>query len=219
MQLETQKFLNRNDAISAFLTARAPFLATWARVAQLQTQLQNVSVEIADLAAQQGASGGASSQQVALKATLIHALTEDLRDMARTAQTMALTDEGIEKKFELPTRKGEQSIVGAARQFQTNATVPAVKAEFIELGMQPDFLTHLGDDIALYDEMLSGKNSARQQSSQSLRELEAAIAHSSQIADALNAMMKNIYHADPATLKIWDEAKRLPNARAHRAKI
>ena len=217
MQLETRKFLNRNDAINAFLEARAPFLATWPRVAQLQEQLQSVNAEIAGLAANQSVGGGSASQKVVLKATLVHALTEDLRDMARTATVIAATDEGIEENFRMPASKAEQAIVGAARQFLLNATPPAIEAEFIALGMRTDFLAHLQSDITLYDEMLAGKNSARQQAGQSLQELEAKIARSSQLADALNAMMKNIYHNDPATLTIWNETKRLLNARAHRA--
>ena len=37
--------------------------------------------------------------------------------------------------------------------------------------------------------------------------------------DALNAMEKNIYRADPATLAIWENVKRLRTSRAHRGKM
>lgn len=218
MQLETQKYLNRNSTIVAFVADRATFLQTWPRVLELRDALQTLSGEIETLAAQQSSSDSASSQHVVSKQTLIDALTHDLEDMARTAKAIAQTDEGFEKNFRMPTSHGEQSIVGAAREFLQNATPDAVKTEFIGWGMPPDFLTDLTDDIAHYDAVLADKNSARQQSSQSLQELDAKIAASGQVANALNAMIKNIYHADPATLVVWEEAKRLRASRAHRDK-
>ena len=212
MQLETRKYLDRNAAILSFVEQRAAFLATWPRALELREALQTLTAEIAEFSSQQSGNQDSGSQTVALKQTLIDALTHDLQNMART-------NEGIERKFVMPRSQAEQSIVGAAREFLENATPAPVKAEFVALGMAPDFLTDLTDDIARYEEMATSKNSARQNSEQSLRELEEKIGQSAQIADALNAMIKNIYHADPATLAVWESAKRISHARAHRKKV
>ena len=219
MQLETRKYLDRNAAILSFVEQRAAFLATWPRALELRDTLQTLTAEIAQLSSRQSGNQGSGSQTVALKQTLIDALTQDLQDMARTAKAMARTNEGIERKFVMPRSQAEQSIVGAAREFLENAAPAPVKAEFVALGMAPDFLTDLTDDIARYEEMATSKNSARQNSEQSLRELDEKIGQSAQIADALNAMIKNIYHADPATLAVWESAKRISHVRAHRKKV
>ena len=76
--------------------------------------------------------------------------------LANAAHSLVLLGTaGLDGKFHLPRSGGDQAMLNSARAFQTDAAPFA--AQLISLGLPADFLSHLGNDITIFENAITAK--------------------------------------------------------------
>ncbi|HTX22213.1 MAG TPA: hypothetical protein VMD27_10210 [Candidatus Aquilonibacter sp.] len=144
-------------------------------------------------------------------------LHDDLHRIADAAHSLVLMGTaGLQGKFLMPRSGGDQALLNAARAFQTDA--PAFSAQFIGLGLDPNFITNLGTDITNFEAAISAKGAGTGAQAGATGGLEDA-AHKAAIAlHVLKTIVPNVYKNNPAKLAEWATAshveKHTPTPRA-----
>ena len=84
--------------------------------------------------------------------------------------------------------------------------------------MPATFLTELQTDITAYEDFVGVKLLNTQTRSQALQDLDKNSPQSSQLVDALDALLHNAYRDDKQKLDGWRAVKRISLDKAHRRK-
>lgn len=154
------------------------------------------------------------------KASARDALRTAISAYGRTARAIGLDDPEVRGKFRLPDNNlNNQTLVSTARAFLAAAT--PLKAQFIAYGMNEDFLENLEAKIDNFESHAEQQNTGksarvadRAAISAALDELDAEVAR-------FDAIMRNKFASDPATLAAWETARhteRDPQKRKNGAK-
>lgn len=133
-----------------------------------------------------------------------------LDDMARTAR--ALTDEvpGIAEKFRVPRNNNDKELLNAARAFKTAAE--PIKAHFIAHEMPADFLDGLQEAIDALEAAMSEQSTGVGGHVAAGAALDEIIARGNDLVRKLDAIVRNKYANDPATLAEWTSASHTERA-------
>lgn len=169
---------------------------------QLFTTVNAAISELQSHAAVQ--SSGIPRERTTTKAVARANLEEDLVAMSRTARAMALEVPGLEDKFRLPRRIGDDRLMNAARAFLTDAT--PLKQEFVKFAMPEDFLDDLAADIAAFENAIATKNNAVSTRISATASIDEALARGMRAVQQLRAVVKNRFRNDAARLAAWTSA-------------
>lgn len=137
-------------------------------------------------------------------------LREQLEAIARTARAMSFETPEMAARFRLPHSNNDQSLVGTARSFHTNAT--PLKAEFVRHELPADFLEELARAIDDFEDAVTGQNTGRTARRAATAAVEDATARGSALARQLDALVRNKFRDIPAQLAAWDSASRTEKA-------
>ena len=198
---------------SAFGKAHAGAFPTRTRGADVLTELNAIIAELETHTTAQAAGQRATKAGTTHKAAARAALREDLEAISRTARVMALTTPGLEDKFRLPRNAGDQVWLAAARAFAQDA-VP-LKDEFIRRGLPDDFIDDLNADIAAFEASI---DSGAQQTGARVAAtvaIDAAIDRGMNAVRELDAIVRNVFRNDAATLGAWTSASHTERAPRH----
>jgi hypothetical protein len=171
---------------------------------ELFTQLDAVISEIEGHAASQSSSKRTSKEKTSLKSVALANLMEDLEAISRTARVMALSIPGLDDKFRMPRNVGEQAWLAAARSFAADAE--PLKGEFIRRSLAEDFLEDLKADIAEFQQSIQHKAQTSGTQVAARAAIDKAVGRGMKIVRELDAIVRNIFHDDPATLAEWISA-------------
>jgi hypothetical protein len=132
-------------------------------------------------------------------------LRADLHAVNDAAHSLALLGTpGLDGKFLMPRSGGDQALLNSARAFQTDAA--AFSAQFITLGLDSNFLTNLGTDIAAFEAAITGKGAGMGAQAGATGGLEDTTHKAAIALHVLNTIVKNTYKNNPAKLAEWATA-------------
>jgi hypothetical protein len=156
-------------------------------------------------------SGVSSVQQAtASRSGAREALRESLQAITRTARAMALDTPGLENKFRLPRSGSDQALLNTARAFAADAA--QVKAQFIRHELPATFLEDLQTDIADLERAIGSQNTGRGAHVTATASIDAAIERGMNAVRKLDAVVRNKFRDDPATLAAWESARHIERA-------
>ncbi|HEX8633578.1 MAG TPA: hypothetical protein VF703_05440 [Pyrinomonadaceae bacterium] len=157
------------------------------------------------------ASGLSTAQQgVTGKAAARDELRRDMEAISRTARSMAFDTPGLEDKFRLPRTPKDQELLSTARAFAADAQPLA--AEFARRGLPADFLTDLTSDIESFEQAVSRKTTGRAAHVAATAAIDDLIEDGLKHLRQLDAVVRNIFSDDPATLAAWTSASHVERA-------
>ena len=169
--------------------------------------------KVGTAAAQQVSGGNTATSGTDTKAVSFHWLHDDLMAIHETAITLAQTTPGLDDKFRLPHNLTYGNILPLARAFAADAAPLA--ADFVACEMPTDFLPQLNTAITAFagaTDTQSGGKGAKAKGTTGIRSnLDTAF----RAVRGLDAIVKNKYRNDPATLAEWAIARHVERTPRH----
>jgi hypothetical protein len=151
-------------------------------------------------------SGKSSVQQATSSRTdAREALRESMQAISRTARVMALDIPGLENKFRMPRSGSDQALLYAARAFLGDAE--PLKDEFIRHELPATFLEDLRADITNLERAMSRQNTGRGAQVTATASIEQTVERGMNALRRLDAIVRNKFRDDPATLAAWEHAR------------
>lgn len=194
--------LGRGERVVGF-SAQNPSYFAAGKAAQLLGIVQTQIAAIRQIAGQQEASTGSAQGATEGKDSLVAALRDDIVHIAATFRTLKKHDPKLDVTFVTPERR-EELTVAAARAFAINA-VP-LKQDFIDWGMEVDFLEDLNADIAAYDAAAQTQDTRYAGRESDTDDLEVAVQTLVSAIDDLDTLMGNVLRSNVPFLSKWREA-------------
>ena len=153
-------------------------------------------------------SGKSSVQQAtASRAAAREALRESMQAITRTARAMALDTPGLENKFRMPRGGSDQALMTTARAFAADAA--PLKTDFIRHELAASFVEDLKDDIADLERAVGGQNTGREAQVTATASIDQAVERGMNAVRRLDAIVRNKFRDDPATLAAWESARHI----------
>lgn len=152
------------------------------------------------------ATGLSSAQRAtAERLAAIEALRESMKAIVRTARVMALDTPGLENKFRLPRSGSVSALLQTARAFAADAA--PLKAEFIRHELPPTFIEDFESDIADLERAMGGQNTGRDAHVSATASVDSTAERGMNAVRRLDAIVRNKFRDDPATLAAWESAR------------
>jgi hypothetical protein len=142
-----------------------------------------------------------ASQGGRTKAVARDELQRKLEAIRRTARVMASKTPGLDDKFRLPGRLKDQELLSTARAVAADA-VP-LESEFIRRGLPQTFLADLAVDIEDFEQAINQKIRGRETHVAANAAIDELIAEGMGVVRELDAIMRNTFADEPATLAAW----------------
>lgn len=176
-----------------------------------QYAVVGAAVEDLTRAAASQSSGVGSAQHATASRSVARAgLHEDLQAITQTARAMALDDPGLENKFRMPRSGSDSSLLTAARAFALDA-VP-LKADFIKHELPVTFLADLQTAINDFEHAVGSQNANRETHVSATVSIDSTIERGMNAVRRLDAIVRNKFRDDPATLAAWESARHVERA-------
>ncbi|MDQ1591403.1 MAG: hypothetical protein QOG71_2030 [Pyrinomonadaceae bacterium] len=138
-------------------------------------------------------------------------LRDDLEAISRTARAMSFETPGIAERFRLPRgNRNDQQLLDTARAFAADAV--ALRAEFVRHELPADFLTDLDADIAAFETAISTQNRSTETRVAATEAIDTAIERGTDAVRQLDAVVRNKFRDDPASLAAWTSASHVERA-------
>ena len=156
-------------------------------------------------------SGKSSAQQAtASRAGAREALHESMQAITRTARAMALDTLGLENKFRMPRSGSDQALLTTARAFAADAA--PLKTDFIRHELAASFVEDLKDDIADLERAMGGQNTGLDAQVAATASIDQTVERGMNAVRRLDAIVRNKFRDDPATLAAWAHARHVERA-------
>jgi hypothetical protein len=168
---------------------------------QLFADLGGIVAQLDNHASAEASGVGKAREGTSTRGAFREALRDDLEAINRTARAMAEDTPGIGEKFRLPRGNNDQALLNAARAFATDAA--PWSAQFINHEMPADFLTDLNTDIANMEAAISHQAGGVGGHVAAGVAIDEAIDAGMVIVHKLDAIVRNKYANNPATLAEW----------------
>lgn len=160
-------------------------------------------------------SSGAISQGVVSKAFVLDDLREIMRRINRTARAIAVDDPSVAALFRMPQGSNEQQMLAAARAFASNAL--PIQQQFVDYGMNANFITDLQTSIESYEQAITQKNVALDEGIGATANIGVTVKNTLNALRRLRGIIPNIFVNDVAKLAAWKSAshvERMPKKKA-----
>jgi hypothetical protein len=178
--------------------------------AQLFATLATIVSTLDSHAAAQASSRGSAREGTTTRGQAREELRADLVNINRTARALADEVPGINDKFRVPPVGNDRILLNAARAAAVDA-VP-LEARFIALEMPADFLADLNDDIARLEATMDDQSRGVGNAIAARVAIETTVDEGVAVLGKLDAIMRNKYANDPATLAEWTSASHIERA-------
>ena len=190
--------------VHGFGTSRSADFPASSLGGQLFINLGEIIAELNAHAATQVSGFGAAQGATSNRAVTRQALRDAMRAIARTAEAIAHDTPGFDDKFRMPPPGNDSALLHAARAFAANAA--PVSARFISHELPADFLADLNTDIANFEAAISQHNTGVVTHVTAGISIDELIADGLVIVKKLDAIVRNKYADDAATLGEWTSA-------------
>jgi hypothetical protein len=118
---------------------------------------------------------------------------------------MALETPGIENKFRLPRSGSDNALLQTARAIA--ATAGPLKPTFLRHEMQPTFLEEFREKMAALERAMEQQNTGRGAHVSATASVESAAEQGMNAVRKLDAIVRNKFRDDTATLAAWESAR------------
>lgn len=190
--------------VHGFGTTRSADFGPTTLGGQLFAALGVIITELNDHASTQASGFGGAQQGTSTRSVTRQALRDDLRAINRTAEAIAQDTPGFDDQFRVPPVGNDQNLLHAARAILANAT--PVSAQFISHELPADFLDDLRTGIANFETAINRQSASVGTHVSAGAAIDQAIADGLKTVKKLDAIVRNKYHNDPATLAEWTSA-------------
>ena len=197
--------------VREFMAGRATQFPQTTLAGELAERLTNMIEAIDTQTARQSSGRSGTRESSTSKAAARDELRRDLDAISRTARVMAQTISGLEDKFRAPRSVSDQALLSTARAFATDALPLA--AEFIRRGLPENFLDDLNADIAKLEQAVNQKIQKRESQVTATAAIDSALENGLDIVRELDAIMRNSFANNAASL-----AARLSASQTERAR-
>ena len=181
---------------------------------RLFADLNGIVTQLDNHASAEVSGRGTAREGTSTRAEAREALRDDLEAINRTARAMAEDTPGIDDKFQLPRGNNDQNLLSSARAFAADAT--PLSAQFIAHEMPADFLADLNTDIANMEAAISLQASGVGDHVSAGAAIDETIDAGNVIVRKLDAVVRNKYANDPATLAEWTSASHTERSPRHK---
>jgi hypothetical protein len=196
--------------VQRFLSERASAFPAGSLGAELFEEINSVVQTLNEALTSQTSGLNSAQQATAAREAARQTLRADVQAITRTARAMALDTPGLENKFRLPRSGSDQALLFAARAFLTDA-VP-LKAEFIRYGLPASFIDDLRAHVADLEQAMGEQNTGRGAHVTATATIEPTIEGGMNAMRKLDAVVRNKFRDDPATLAAWESARHIESA-------
>jgi hypothetical protein len=164
--------------------------------------------ELDEHVTKQASGAGSAKQATTSRSEARDELRRDMEAISRTARSMAEEIPGLDDKFRLPRgNASDQILIATARAFAEDA-VP-LKAEFIRHEMNANFLDDLNADITAFEQAVNAQNMNVEKRVTATAAIENALENGIKAVRRLDAIVRNKFENDPATLAAWTSASHI----------
>jgi hypothetical protein len=196
--------------VREFGTSRAAEFPATTLAGGLFTRLNGVIDEMDTHTRAQASGRSSSMHSTGSKAAARDELRRDLEAISRTARALVISTPGLEDKFRAPRSVSDQALLATARAFAADAL--PMKAEFTRRGMPDDFLEDLASDIEEFEQAINQKIQKREVHIAATAAIDSVIERGVNAVRELDAIMRNKYADDPASLAAWLSASHTQRA-------
>ena len=173
--------------------------------------LSAVIDELRNLATTKFSSALAAKQGTSSKAVARDRLLRRLNRISDTARSMAITTPDLDEKFRMPrSNVNHQTLLSVARAFAADAL--PLKDNFIRHEMPADFIEDLEAAIADFEEAGEDQTRSTEERIASRAAIDAAIERGLNEVRRLDAIVRNKFFDDPATIAEWESARHIERA-------
>jgi hypothetical protein len=178
---------------------------------ELFDALDGIVTELEEQTTAQASGSSAARQGTTVRAQARAKLREDLEAISRTARSMSRGTPGIENKFRMPPgNSNDQALINAARAFAADAV--SLSAEFIRHELPADFLAVLNNDINAFEVAVNEQNRGTETRVSATAAIDATIERGVETVRRLDAVVRNKFRDDQATLAAWESASHTERA-------
>jgi hypothetical protein len=199
--------------VREFVTSRAsqypPTTLAGELLARLNTEIGNMEAHTTA----QSSGRSATLESSTGKAAARDELRQDLDAISRTARAMAISTPGLEDKFRAPRSISDQALLATARAFAADAL--PLKTEFTRRGLPDDFLEDLNSDIEEFEQINNQQIQKRESRVAATAAIDDALERGINIVRELDAIMRNQFANDPASLAAWLSASHTERSPRH----
>jgi hypothetical protein len=168
--------------------------------------------DLTEFSANESSQTSGKRRQQALKSDARDRLLQQMQAISRTAKAVALTVPNLEKKFVVRGTKTDRELISDAQAFEKDA-IPFAEA-FTRLALPADFLDRLRAAITDFETALVERHNVRSEKSRTGASIDSVIERGTTIVKQLDAIVKNTFEHDEATLVAWKRASHPEKARA-----
>jgi hypothetical protein len=177
---------------------------------QLFATVNAAAIELASHISKQISGVNAAKEGTSTKAGAREALHAAMDRIRRTARAMSQSIPGVDKKFRFAVNLTDQVLLGTAQAFVTAAT--PLRTEFISYAMPADFIEDLQALITDFERALSAQNVGKEHKVSARAAIEEVLARALAAVRQLDAIVRNVFHDQPAKLAAWESARHIERA-------
>jgi hypothetical protein len=124
-----------------------------------------------------------------------------------TAQALEEAIHGVSGNFRVPRDNGDQALINSARAFVSAAT--PIKNEFLQREMPATFIEDLTAAVAVFESAVNEKNTNTEKRITATAAISASLERGAKLVRELDAIVRNKFRADAATLAAWESASHI----------
>lgn len=177
---------------------------------QTVAELRTVIGELTEAATTQTSGRSSVQRATAERMAAREALRESMQAIARTARVIALEMPGLENKFRMPRSGSDSALLQTARAFSGDAQTH--KAEFLRHEMRESFVEDFKELIADLERAMGEQNTGRGAHVSATASVESSAERGMNAVRKLDAIVRNKFREDPATLAAWESARHVESA-------
>lgn len=166
--------------------------------------------DLARASASQSSGVGSAQHATASRSVARAELREELQAISQTARAMALDDPGLENKFRMPRSGSDAALLTTARAFALDAA--PLKDDFIKHELPATFLADLQTAIDDFERAVGSQNTNRETHVSATVSIDSTIERGMNAVRRLDAIVRNKFRDDAATLAAWESARHVERA-------
>jgi hypothetical protein len=198
--LETKR-LEMFVRVHGFGSQRATQFPANSHGGELFTRLGTIIDELEAHALRQSTGRSSARESTSSKAAARDELWRRLEAISRTARVIAFTSPGLEDKFRATRGISDQALIQLARAFASDAA--PLKDEFIKRGLAATFIADLDADREQFEAAAGRRNQGRGAHVAATAAIDDRIERGMKTVRELDALVRNTFAEDPATLAEW----------------
>ena len=179
---------------------------------ELFTELGTIIEEIEQHAAAKESNSRGAREGTTNRGEARTDLREEMEAISATARSMSIETPGLEDKFRmLRGNASDVDLLNTARAFASDAL--PMKDEFIRYGLPADFLDQLNAKIEAFEQAIDRQQRSRRSRISSTSGLDDAVERGVNKVRQLDAIVRNKFRDDAATLAAWESARHTERTR------